>query len=63
MDNRSHRGFLSNPFCSKCHEERLEASGAIDMRNNHKTIDLGGGYVQIVPIDPTKLFKSKVREV
>ncbi|WCK57113.1 hypothetical protein PP175_28400 (plasmid) [Aneurinibacillus sp. Ricciae_BoGa-3] len=54
----SSTGYLSNPFCSDCYEQRLEASGAIDLRDNHRIVDAGNGYVQIVPIDPTKKFKA-----
>lgn len=56
--NRSHREHLANPFCSGCYEERLEASGAIDLRDNHRIIDLGNGYCEIEAIDKTKKFKS-----
>jgi hypothetical protein len=57
---RSHREHMANPFCQdrECYEKRLEASGAIDLRDNHKIIDLGNGYVQIKPIDPNKKFKA-----
>jgi hypothetical protein len=52
------RAYLANPFCNECYEDRLEASGAIDLRDNHKMIDLGNGYVRIEPIDPNKKFKK-----
>lgn len=53
------RAYLSNPFCGHCLDERLEASGAIDLRDNSRWIDLGNGYHTIEPIDTTKLFKAK----
>ena len=40
------------------YEQRLEAAGAIDLRDNRRVIDLGNGYDRIEPIDPTKLFKA-----
>lgn len=60
--DRSHRSFLANPFCGSCLDDRLEASGAIDLRDNAKWIDLENGYHKIEPIDPTKLFKAKRKE-
>lgn len=57
------RGYLANPFCNdrQCYEERLEASGAIDLRNNHKVIIHDNNYVSIEPIDPNKKWKAPKR--
>jgi hypothetical protein len=62
---RSGRAYLANPFCGErqCYEERLEASGAIDMRDNHRITLIDNGYAKIEPIDPTKLFKATRKEV
>ncbi|MDR9852907.1 hypothetical protein RJP21_04735 [Paenibacillus sp. VCA1] len=46
----------------KTYEQRLEAAGAIDLRDNHRIIDLGNGYTRIEPIDPTKLWKAEEHE-
>jgi hypothetical protein len=56
--NRSQRSFLANQFCTKCLAERLEVSGAVDLRDNHRIIELENGYHKIEIIDPTKLFKA-----
>lgn len=55
----SHRQYLANSFCGECYEDRLEASSAIDLRDNYKIIDHGDGYCTIVPIDETKKYKKK----
>ena len=62
---RCGRAYLANPFCGErqCYEERLEASGAIDMRDNSRFIDHGNGYGSWEPIDPTKLIKATRKEV
>lgn len=57
--SRSHREYMANEFCSECLEERLEEAGSIDLRNNHRIVELGNGYDKIEPIDPNKLFKAK----
>jgi hypothetical protein len=57
MDSKG-RAWLANPFCADCLPQRLEASGAIDLRDNHKIIDHNNGYISIVPIDETKLWKA-----
>ena len=56
-----HREYLANPFCNdrECFQKRLEASGSVDLENNHKIIDLGNGYIQIEPIDKNKLFRAR----
>ncbi|PLS19750.1 hypothetical protein CVD28_01165 [Bacillus sp. M6-12] len=56
----SHRALMANPFCNdkSCYEQRLEASGAIDLRDNHELICLENGYVEVKPIDPNKKFKA-----
>jgi hypothetical protein len=56
--NVSHRSHKANPFCGECLPKRLEAAGAIDLRNNSRLIELGNGYDRIEPIDATKLFKA-----
>jgi hypothetical protein len=38
-------------------KERLIASGAVDLRENHTIHDMGNGYIQIRAIDKTKLIK------
>ena len=38
----------------KSYHDRLVASKAISLINNHIIIDLGNGYSKIIPIDPTK---------
>lgn len=42
----------------KTYEELLEASRAIDLRDNHTITRLPNGYDRIEPIDSTKLFKK-----
>jgi hypothetical protein len=53
------RAYASNPFCNECYPERLEASSAIDLRENSKIVDIGNGYVRIDPIDPSKKITAK----
>ena len=50
------REYLANPHADVPYIERLIASGAVDLRDNHRTVDLGNGYVEVVPIDKTKLW-------
>ncbi|MFJ8528698.1 hypothetical protein [Bacillus sp. NPDC094106] len=52
------KGYLANPFCFKCYEDRLIASGSIDLRNNLKTNDLGNGYEKISPIDSNRKWQK-----
>lgn len=47
---------LSNPFRHIPYEDRLKASGAIDLRNNHTIIHYPDGKIRIVPIDPNKKY-------
>lgn len=54
--NRSSRKKLANPHSPDTLRNRLVESGAIDLRGNNKTIDLGNGYVKITPIDETRKF-------
>jgi hypothetical protein len=66
-DYRSHidregRAWLANPFCTDCLSQRLEESGAIDLRDNYKIIEHNNGYISIVPIDETKLWKAVSRD-
>ncbi len=61
VENRK-EGFLTREILENPHgkidlQERLIRSGAIDLENNHKIVDLKNGYVQIVPIDPRKKLK------
>jgi hypothetical protein len=56
--DREGRAWLANPFCTDCLDERLEASGAVDLRDNYKIIDHNDGYISVVPIDETKLWES-----
>ena len=58
---RAGRAFVANPFCSGCYEQRLEASGAVDMRDNWREIDFGNGYSRIEAIDRTKLWKAAAK--
>lgn len=53
------RGQLGNPFPKETKYKRLVESGAIDLRNNSTYKDLNNGYIEIIPIDPLKRFKSK----
>ena len=36
------------------HQQRLDAAGAVDLRDNLRLVHLRGGYVRAGPIDPTK---------
>lgn len=56
----SHRSYKANPYCNdkECYEKRLEASGAIDLRENYEIVNLGNGYVQINPVDSQKKWIS-----
>lgn len=58
-EKRMSLGYLANKFEDIPYEERLEISGAIDLRDNCVITDLGNGYSKIEPIDKTKLFKRK----
>lgn len=40
------------------YEQRLEAAGSIDLRDNHRIVTHANGFQSVVPIDPTKLFKA-----
>jgi hypothetical protein len=48
---------LENPHYGQDRKERLIKSGAIDLRDNCRIVDLGNGYVEITPIDPSKKIK------
>jgi hypothetical protein len=39
------------------YHERLIKYGAIDLKKNHKIIDLGNGYSKILPVDVNKKIK------
>ncbi|PFK99894.1 hypothetical protein COJ01_17685 [Priestia megaterium] len=54
--NVSGRAYLANPFCNKCYEDRLESSGAIDLRDNYRLEILNDSYSKIEPIDKNKKF-------
>lgn len=47
---------LANPYEGNYHE-RLIKSKAIDLKYNHKIIDLCNGYTEIIPIDENKKVK------
>lgn len=51
------RGFLGNPFPRETKYERLVNSKAVDLRDNIQFNDLNNGYLEILPINPNKLFK------
>lgn len=53
VDDRTYR---VNPFCSHCYEERLVASGAIDLRDNHQPLQMDASYSEIVPVDEKKIW-------
>ena len=36
------------------HQQRLDAAGAVDLRDNFRMVPLGGGYSRVEPVDPTK---------
>lgn len=55
---RLSRQYMENPFISEDYEERLEKSGAIDLRDNHIIIEKENGYCEIKPIDKNKKFKK-----
>ena len=54
--NVSGCGYLANPFCNNCYEDRLESAGAIDLRDNYRLEILNDGYSKIEPIDKNKKF-------
>lgn len=45
------------PWIKIPYKERLIRSGAIDLTDNHRVINLDNGYIKIEPIDSTKLIK------
>lgn len=45
------RSLVAKP---KTYQERLDAAGAVDLRDNLRLERLGNGYVRAEPIDPTK---------
>ena len=53
------RQHLANPWANISLRDRLIASGAVDMRDNFRVIDLENGYVDIVPIDPNKKWTKE----
>ena len=48
------RADLTDPHRHRPMRERLADAGAIDLRDNHTAGDLGGGYIELKPIDPLK---------
>lgn len=48
---------IVNPRARIPFSERLAQAGAIDLRDNQRTIVKPSGFVEIVPIDKTKKFK------
>lgn len=51
VEDAKARGLVAKP---KTHQERLDAAGAVDLRDNLRLERLGNGYVRAEPIDPTK---------
>lgn len=47
----------NNPFPIDTLHERLVRDKAIDMRHNYRIIELPNGYMRVLPIDKTKLYK------
>lgn len=54
--NVNDRTYRVNPFCSHCYKERLVASGAIDLRDNHQHLQMDASYSEIVPVDEKKMW-------
>lgn len=51
VEDAKARGLTAKP---KTYQERLDAAGAVDLRDNLRLERLGNGYVRAEPIDPTK---------
>ena len=47
---------LVNPLAHDSCWERCAQAGAVDLRDNYREEVLPSGYVNIVPIDPTKVW-------
>lgn len=47
----------TNPFPHETLNERLVKDKVIDMRDNYRIIEHNDGYISVVPIDKTKLWK------
>ncbi|WP_153730678.1 hypothetical protein [Sporosarcina obsidiansis] len=45
------------PFPIDTLHERLIKAKAIDMRDNYRIVETFDGYIQVLPIDNTKLYK------
>jgi hypothetical protein len=43
-----------HPTARVTYEQRLHASGAVDLRRNHRTCVTRSGFVDIVPVDSSK---------
>lgn len=54
--NVAEREYRANQFCSHCYKERLVASGAIDLRDNHQYLQMDASYSEIVPVDEKKIW-------
>ncbi|MDX5853720.1 hypothetical protein SIM22_06320 [Bacillus cereus group sp. BfR-BA-01363] len=57
--NVNDRTYRVNPFCSRCYEERLVTSGAIDLRGNHQSLQMDVDYLEVVPVDKEKTWCKK----
>ncbi len=53
---------LADTNLGMSYHERLVKSGAINLEDNHKIIDLGNGYSQILPYDTYKKFRIYMNE-
>ncbi|UOQ47752.1 hypothetical protein MUN88_17110 [Gracilibacillus caseinilyticus] len=49
----------NTPFPIETLDQRLEKDKVVDMRNNYHIVEHDNGYVKIIPIDSTKIFKNK----
>lgn len=53
VSNKSRKS-LADCHLGMSYHERLIKSGAINLKKNHKIIDLGNGYSKIVPVNVNK---------
>lgn len=47
---------IANPFSDIPFNDRLKNDNSIDLRQNHEIVDLGNGFVKVIPIDNNKKF-------
>ncbi|KAA6472270.1 hypothetical protein [Bacillus swezeyi] len=45
------------PYPPSTLKERLIKDKAVDMRDNYRIIELGNGFVKVVPVDENKLIR------